>query len=61
MHGTSIDSNFNTVKHYEFGHNCPELQRQYNRDIDRIHESNMKPEQKRNAIDLAGYQNMWGY
>lgn len=59
--GTSIDSNYNTVTNYGFGHNCPKQHKAYTDRIKEIDNSiGMNADQKANARYAAGYMNAWG-
>ena len=60
LHATSIDSNYNTVPHYTYGHNCPAQLKKYEDRLNEISNSSMSSEQQRNAKEVAGYMNAWG-
>ena len=60
VHGTTIDSNYNTVNLYMTGHNCPAQRKKYEARLNEISNSSMNAEQQANATMMAGYMNAWG-
>lgn len=60
MHGTTTDSNYNTVNHYMFGHTCPAQSKAYDNRIKEIRNSGMDVGQQYNARQAAGMMNSWG-
>ncbi len=60
LFATTVDSKYNTVPHYMYGHTCPKALSDYGESVDKVQrDMSLNSDQKANKIAQLGYQNAW--